>query len=426
MTIQDYFDNYKKRKTLPVLQTGNNKSIKEFYENCIKKTMISKDNVLAWHRMLMEYIERKDAIFMLRRYENGQKINGRWNTRRSAITRFDDGFAYVFVSNYEAHEIYNMAYMGVEPDAEEFAELLNKFKYPMHYDNGESRKCEEIDISAYPKIGSVRAGVLNESKYYLAHIYSVNGMDYYWNDQNNNAVTVISKDEINRIAPRGEIKDWKTTVDVSQGKKVCVREFSNRLTDMQKAYVKAHFLRLVDPLNYFLTPAKSTINGIDWKKNIGEYPELVEYVSKKHDRIFGKKIMDEYRELTMVRKNEIGKITIDISYENKTQKSNQGKSYEARGKESVRKESVGKTSSKKHSSHVPLILEPQDVDLFKTELLRKRKATIEWTFSDGRVIRKDWNASRFTENSDVLNNIKSRTWWRERDSCGVTKVRVYF
>lgn len=37
---------------------------------------------------------------------------------------------------------------------------------------------------------------------------------------------------------------------------------------------------------------------------------------------------------------------------------------------------------------------------------------------------KEWNARSFTEKSDVLNNIRSKTWWREKDSLGIIKVEV--
>lgn len=161
--IKQYFDNYINRKALPDLQEGSAVTVDDLYINCIERTLIAEENVMSWHKILMEYIERDDAVFLLRRYENGKKIDGRWNTRRSAMTRFADGFTYVFVSNFEAHEIYNRAYKGIVPTAEEFAQLLNQHMYSMHYDNGKSRSCEEIDVSAYPHIGTVRSGVLKET-----------------------------------------------------------------------------------------------------------------------------------------------------------------------------------------------------------------------------------------------------------------------
>lgn len=394
--IKQYFDNYKKRRSLPGLKVGTAKTIKEFYDDCIEPTLIPKENAIAWHNMLMQYIKRDDAIFLLRRYENGSKAGGRWNTRRSAMTRFADGFTYVFVSNFEAHEIYNMAYKGIVPSAEEFAHLLNNHMYPMHYDNGKSRSCEEIDVSAYPHIGTVRSGVLNESKYYLAHIFSVNGTDYLWDADD----TIVSKDEINEIAPRGILSDWDVS-DVYP-----IRKFDYSLNAKQKAYVIAHFLRLVDPLNYFLTPMKAltSVKDIVWNQNIGEYPGLVGYVSKVYEQRFGKECIEKYCKKAMtlpmkVNQSDLGKISIGISYGMVSQKG-------------VR------------STQVPIILEPYDVEKLKKLLMSKKQAKIKLTFSDGHIEVKDWNVRSFTEKSDVLNNIRSKTWWREKDMLGIVKVEV--
>lgn len=51
--------------------------------------------------MLMKYIELPDAIFWVRQYENGsskkyKQTTGRYDTRRACLTKFSDGFSYVF------------------------------------------------------------------------------------------------------------------------------------------------------------------------------------------------------------------------------------------------------------------------------------------------------------------------------------------
>ncbi|MDD6627131.1 MAG: UvrD-helicase domain-containing protein [Lachnospiraceae bacterium] len=424
--IEQYFDDYKKRKVLPELKVGSASTIEKFFADCIVPTLIPKENAMAWHNMLMEYINRDDAVFLLRRYENGSKKGGRWNTRRSAMTRFADGFRYVFVSNFEAHEIYNMAFKGVVPTAKEFADLLNKHKYPMHYDNGKSKSCEEIDISAYPHIGTVRSGVLNESKYYLAHIHSVNETDYFEEESG----TIISKAEINEIAPRGELSDWS----VDEG--YPIRQYDYSLSDRQKAYVVAHFLRFVDPLNYFLTPIKAltSIKKITWNQNIGEYPELIKYVSSIYEQRFGESCINSFckKAMTVPKKvniSECGNIEIGISYGAAPQKG-------SKNKKNINKPSEKKSDNKGQrnkalevhsntSSNVPIILEPQDVIEFKKMLLINKKARFKITFKDGRVEMKNWTAKDFTEKSDVLNNIRSKTWWREKDKLGIVKVEVF-
>lgn len=71
-----------------------------------------------------------------------------------------------------------------------------------------------------------------------------------------------------------------------------------------------------------------------------------------------------------------------------------------------------------------IILVPSDVGIFKKLLLSKKQAKIKLTFRDGHIEIKEWNARSFTEKSDVLNNIRSKTWWREKDSLGIIKVEV--
>mgnify|MGYP000393955716 FL=1 len=358
--------------------------------------------------MLMQYIEREDAIFLLRRYENGSKAGGRWNTRRSAMTRFADGFTYVFVSNFET--------------AEEFARLLNNHIYPMHYDNGKSRSCEEIDVSAYPHIGTVRSGVLNESKYYLAHIFSVNGTDYLWDTDD----TIISKDEINEIAPRGTLSEW-AVIDGYP-----IRKFDYSLDAKQKAYVIAHFLRLVDPLNYFLTPIKAltSVKDISWNQNIGEYPELVGYVFKVYEQRFGKECVEKYCKKAMtlpmkVNQSDLGNTSIGISYGAASQNGRQSRArIKVNDTKKKRATKLNVNNAGIRSKQVPIILVPSDVGIFKKLLLSKKQAKIKLTFRDGHIEIKEWNARSFTEKSDVLNNIRSKTWWRKKDSLGIIKVEV--
>ena len=309
--IEQYFDNYKARKYGVTLPNGEAGTVEEFYEKCLKDTMLDKQVVLAWHNMLVEYTNRDDAIFMIRRYENGSKKSGRWNTRRSSLTRFKDGFSYVFTSNFEAHEIFNMASKGIAPTVDEFAEMMNERRYRMHYDNGKSKSCEEFDISAYPNIGSVRGGVLSESDWYLAHIFGVN-MEYV---NENSKYEKINKKEVEIIFPRGELNDW----DNSEG--FSARHLQYNLNDYQKKIVKAAFLRFVDPINYFLTPSRSNYieqSGRYNQTNIGENPDLIEFIKRKYINIFGESVYKDYLELILAKNDDdytdSGKKTLSVRF----------------------------------------------------------------------------------------------------------------
>ena len=126
MNIKDYYKNYATNKYSKKLSTGYANTIDDLYKNCIQDTLLDVKDVLAWHNMLMEYVDLTDAIFWVRYYESGSrnKITNRFNNRRACLTRFNDGFSYVFVSNYDAHEIFNMIAHHVIPTANEFLNLM--------------------------------------------------------------------------------------------------------------------------------------------------------------------------------------------------------------------------------------------------------------------------------------------------------------
>lgn len=307
MTIKEYYKNYKINKKYPIkLISGTDKTIDDFYNNCVQRHILPVENVLAWHKMLMEYADRPDAIYWIRYYESGSKASGRWNNRRACMTRFADGFSYVFVSNFDAHEILNMVRLGVVPDVNEFANLMKSLQYPLHYDPGTS--CEESNINAYPNIGTPRGGILTFDHWYLAHINNIKG-ELLRADGSYNTITYS---EGLKIYPRGEMKDW--SLDKVSGRKI--RNLGYSLSAEEKSLVKAHFLRFVDPLNYFVTP------GSKYERNsvcsrIGEYDILNRFMSSKFEQLYGSKVMDEFRNKALIKESSYvvtGNEIINVSY----------------------------------------------------------------------------------------------------------------
>ena len=107
MTITEYYNCYKTKEQkeniefpyiIPDHSENPDKKISDFFTNCISKNNLHEDahliaNVKAWHEMLIEYSNREDAIFWIRRYEGSsesEKIaNGnRWVNRRGCRTDF--------------------------------------------------------------------------------------------------------------------------------------------------------------------------------------------------------------------------------------------------------------------------------------------------------------------------------------------------
>lgn len=353
MTISDYFKNYSTLKYSKKLSNGYAYSIEDLYKDCIKDTLPDVNDVLAWHKMLMQYTEMPDAIYWIRYYENGPLLNSngqiltvkndgsyrirdnsgktvllgkagelatkkainnfvisngfRYNNRRACLTQFADDFSYVFVSNYDVHEIFNMISHHVVPTANEFLTMMKSFKFHLHYDT--SKSCMESDIAAFPNIGNVRGGVLTQNKWYLAHINSIKNDDCPY-VRNNGNVSKLSSTEKNKLYPIGEPADWSVS---SNGK---IRRLNYSLTSDEKELVKAHFLRFTDPLNYFLAPGKNYETN-NTSRTIGENKYLTSYMEALYETIYGTSVMDEFREKAKIRKNPFiatGKEIVEVHY----------------------------------------------------------------------------------------------------------------
>lgn len=62
---------------------------------------------------------------------------------------------------------------------------------------------------------------------------------------------------------------------------------------------------------------------------------------------------------------------------------------------------------------VEYVFDPPDEREFKKQLLQNRHAHIKIFYKNDREEYKAWNASRFTENSNLRGNINSKTWFRQ-------------
>jgi hypothetical protein len=78
-----------------------------------------------------------------------------------------------------------------------------------------------------------------------------------------------------------------------------------------------------------------------------------------------------------------------------------------------------------NGSLLPITLEPGDPLVFKSALLLYRRAIITTHFNDGREERRVWNASRFSQSSDILNNLRSRPEFRQGTWQGNNIARVH-
>lgn len=79
-----------------------------------------------------------------------------------------------------------------------------------------------------------------------------------------------------------------------------------------------------------------------------------------------------------------------------------------------------------HNGLLPITLEPSDPAQFKETLLESRQADIYIRYNDERQEVKRWDAYRFSQNSNVLNNLRSRPEFRQGNwqNRGIQSVHV--
>lgn len=85
----------------------------------------------------------------------------------------------------------------------------------------------------------------------------------------------------------------------------------------------------------------------------------------------------------------------------------------------------GKKIKKKNNTttdDTEIILIPANSKEFKRQLLKVKKAKRTLVYKDGSIKEAAWNASGFEESSDLMNNIKSTSYWRNRKKKGLSQV----
>ncbi len=76
------------------------------------------------------------------------------------------------------------------------------------------------------------------------------------------------------------------------------------------------------------------------------------------------------------------------------------------------------------SSNPEIELSPNNITVFKKELLRVKQARRIWYYNNGKTKTEIWNASNFTEESDIKANIKTNSTFRKWKELGIIKVRI--
>lgn len=288
MNINEYFI-HANQCAYPRLSSNisYSKTVENFYENFIRhhleKIFVNrKSYFLKWCEILDDYANNCPLpIFWVRKFESGSGQEHINDNRRTGTTVMVDKSksaiaAFVFISNFDAQELYNII-LNVDPSAkpDEFKTLMLTGKYKFHYDSG--LKSNESAITSFECLAHANSlGVFNRANLYLAHITDVNGA--YCTSEN-------------FVFTNGIISEWNALstyagynfsdlFSTDTEKKIRVIEYGGDAATLKK-YLKAHFFRFVHPFNYYLVPGQNyEINSIfgKIKKSIGEYRILTDYV----------------------------------------------------------------------------------------------------------------------------------------------------
>lgn len=442
-TIKEFFNN--KDFNFPKPPTDKCDSVIDLYENCIKMTAQPDKSVIEkWHDLLVRYANDPKSVKLSRLYEstkNGtEKVyeNGIekkkiiWDTRRGMQTFMQNGYTYAFASNYFARLIFSMAYAGFVPEYDDFKSMFLNRDFPLFF----PYKTTECDRQYASFNAKTYKDCFYTPGWYLAHIISVNDIPFYKYPEAN----------IKEILHLGKLSDWKKTFDIkssemtikefldlpdlsdpsglselekindSRIRKIHSRNMDKSFTEDEEKIIRAHFLRFIDPINYFLVP--SGWNDIQIGKSVGENKDVISFMIKKRHETFGKKY-EEFLDLALVNKeemisskslDELGKVKFILKESTKDDNKNSKK----------------QKSSNKSASHTigntRLTFIPDDTAEFKRRLLISKKATRTIVYEDGRKEIKIWRVSKLSENSNLIGNITSTPLWRNRDRLKIIEI----
>lgn len=257
------------------LQSGKADTLDELFEQIIKPQFANREAVIALHKAIMSYVEREDAVFFLRLYGSYNKDSYEL-LRRGFLTEYPDKSRMVFCDNTFSMAFAGVKLSGIDITDDQIAEYLNKKNLICSF----GLTSKEKELSYYTQQKAIRVS-LNSKGYYQAHIKPT-GYDF-------DGTNVSLKD----VFPNPERGEWGVE---------CIRKAANDLTLEEKMLLKAHFVRLIHPLNSFLVPKRD--HFIYSGKNIGEEVELIKYVEEYLKKEFEK----EY--------NEFNKLTLGHSFKN--------------------------------------------------------------------------------------------------------------
>lgn len=252
---------------VPILSAGTCNTLAEIWNKRISPLMPAKEIVLKWHSVLMEYVEKPDAMFAIRGFNSARNSNDYHVLRRGFLTRTNNDYSFFYTDNFHAAYYLKLAMDGIVPSVDELLRTYNKRQFPSRFGPDTS---SERELSAIP--GGKDPGI-QSAGFKLAHIFNV-GKDYFFDGR----ILSLTKDILQAYFPRGERGDWHMVSDATG--QYHVRDL--KVPQYARSFLVAEFLRFVHPFNYFLVP-KSSLSSVD----VSENQDLISFVRSKLKELYG-------------------------------------------------------------------------------------------------------------------------------------------
>ena len=386
------------------LQPGATHTVAEFYEKYVAPHLPAPAVVQHWHGLLTKYVQRPDAILMLRRYHNWEKGKKDESLRRGFLSVDPTGFGYVFGDNVLPQFVAAWVMADELPTLEQWCTAMTERTMPLEGTRFVTQAERKYNIFA------LAPTILGNKGWKLAHLHSVNGT----------YAGIHYRTYIQALLPRGEYEDWAAADNI--------RRLQAVIAPDDRALLVAHFLRAVHPLNYFLSPGTSHQAT---RPDVGEAIPVQQYVRYQFGQLYGEQLMIDFEKLLLLDSQPpmadgqaAGQEPLAL-----TVKWNAKKSPSASGPSASKSPKAPRTAK---APKIPKAVEikppgnsklrPEDIsfdsgtaDQFKARLLVRRKAQVTaFDAADNIVWTKTWFPTKMQESSNLIGNIQARADIRYR------------
>lgn len=238
---------------IPDLQDGSANTIEEFYDKFIEPLLPNVAQVIKWHKILKWYVKQPNTVLGFRTGNEKGKLRRGWET----VT--NDGYSFFYTDNFFAHYFYKLACdTDYKVNKNEFKYLMTTKIFPVRisFHMGTDKDPHEKEYASF-NIHGKNPGI-NTSGYKLAHI--IDAGQNYCIDGKSYGISWI----INKYFPLGTENDW---MDKNNPNKHC-RKLQIRDKDKTHArkFAEMSFLRMVHPMNYFLSPKSPNRSNVIYNK----------------------------------------------------------------------------------------------------------------------------------------------------------------